>query len=304
MLIIFSDNKLFFIFFSFVKSINSYSGNLAFLYLFIIRWEKYFPFIILLYVSIEGTAEIKFIGISSKDALEIANIAFSNSKGDETLRYDFQRGNFQIQKIKERIKIRVPEDKQRNFFGNKEARRLYENLLEKLREDDIEIITIDFSMFLEAGRMLFDGPWVAERYSSLYKFLMKNKNAVLDTTLKILENGQKWSGKDVFEAQERVKEIQHFLESELGFNEFLMTPTVGLLCKISDLKKDPIGLNSNLGYYSYFANILDLSGISIPAAFYENGMPFGVTIFGKAFEDSKVGFVAETLLKNFPIHQE
>ena len=159
-------------------------------------------------------------------------------------------------------------------------------------------------MFLEAGRMLFDGPWVAERYSSLYKFLTKNKNAVLDTTLKILENGQKWSGKDVFEAQERVKEIQHFLESELGLNEFLMTPTVGLLCKISDLKKDPIGLNSNLGYYSYFANILDLSGISIPAAFYENGMPFGVTIFGKAFEDSKVGFVAETLLKNFPVHQE
>ncbi len=242
--------------------------------------------------------------LSVKDALEIAHIAFSDSKKDETLRYDFKRGNFQIQKIKERIKIRVPEDKQRNFFGNKEARRLYENLLEKLREDDIEIITIDFSMFLEAGRMLFDGPWVAERYSSLYKFLMKNKNAVLDTTLKILENGQKWSGKDVFEAQERVKEIQHFLESELGFNEFLMTPTVGLLCKISDLKKDPIGLNSNLGYYSYFANILDLSGISIPAAFYENGMPFGVTIFGKAFEDSKVGFVAETLLKNFPIHQE
>ena len=112
------------------------------------------------------------------------------------------------------------------------------------------------------------------------------------------------SGKDVFEAQERVKEIQHFLESELGFNEFLMTPTVGSLCKISDLKKDPIGSNSNLGYYSYFANILDLSGISIPAAFYENGMPFGVTIFGKAFEDSKVGFVAETLLKNFPVHQE
>ena len=127
----------------------------------------------------------------SKRYLEIAHIAFCDSKKDETLRYDFQRGNFQIQKIQERIKIRVPEDKQRNFFGNKEARKLYENLLEKLQEDDIEIITIDFSMFLEAGRMLFDGPWVAERYSSLYKFLIKNKNAVLDTTLKILENGQK-----------------------------------------------------------------------------------------------------------------
>ena len=152
--------------------------------------------------------------------------------------------------------------------------------------------------------MLFDGPWVAERYSSLYKFLINNKNAVLDTTLKILENGPKWSGKHVFEAQERVKEIQYFLDSEMGINEFLMTPTVGFLCKISDLKRDPIGLNSNLGYYSYFANILDLSGISIPGAFYENGMPFGVTIFGKAFEDSKVAFVAETLLKNFPIHQE
>ena len=69
-----------------------------------------------------------------------------------------------------------------------------------------------------------------------------------------------------------------------------MTPTVGCYVKFLILK-DPIGSNSNLGYYSYFANILDLSGISIPAAFYENGMPFGVTIFGKAFEDSKVALL-------------
>ena len=116
-----------------------------------------------------------------------------------------------------------------------------------------------------------------------------------DTTLAIIKNGQKWSGKDVFEAQKRVNEIKVILEKEIGVNEFLLTPTVGFLCKISELKKEPISSNSKLGYYSYFANILDLSAISVPTSFYENGMPFGVTIFGKAFEDSKVAFIGESI---------
>jgi allophanate hydrolase len=91
-----------------------------------------------------------------------------------------------------------------------------------------------FLSFLEAGQMLFDGPWVAERYSSLFSFLSKYPNDVLDTTLAIINNGQKWSGKDVFEAQKRVNEIKVILEKEIGVNEFLLTPTVGFLCKISE----------------------------------------------------------------------
>ena len=63
----------------------------------------------------------------------------------------------------------------------------------------------------------------------------------------------------------------------------------------SELKKEPFSSNSILGYYSYFVYILDLSAISVPTSFYENGMPFGVTIFGKAFEDSKVAFIGESI---------
>ena len=233
--------------------------------------------------------------LSVNDALEIANIAFLDSKVDESIRYDSKRGNFNIEEIKGPIKFRVPKENQRYFFGNKEGEELYEKILGKLQTDGAEIIPIDFSPFLEAGQMLFDGPWVAERYSSLFSFLSKYPNDVLDTTLAIIKNGQKWSGKDVFEAQKRVNEIKVILEKEIGVNEFLLTPTVGFLCKISELKKEPISSNSKLGYYSYFANILDLSAISVPTSFYENGMPFGVTIFGKAFEDSKVAFIGESI---------
>lgn len=239
--------------------------------------------------------------LSVDDALEIAKVAFENSVKDESIRDDFKKADFNFYEIKKEIVIKVPQENQRQFFGNYEGQKLYEKVLDKLERNGVKISTIDFSPFLEAGRMLFDGPWVAERYLSLIDFIQKYPNDVFETTLEIIKSGEKWSGKDVFNAQRRANEIKFELNKEIGINQYLVTPTVAFLCKVSELKKDPINLNSKLGYYSYFANILDLSAISIPIGFYQNGMPFGVTVFGQAFEDSKVASIGNKIIEKLSI---
>jgi allophanate hydrolase len=66
---------------------------------------------------------------------------------------------------------------------------------------------------------------------------------------------------------------------------FLVTPTAGTIYRIEQLKAEPIALNSNLGYYTNFMNLLDLSAVAVPAGFRIDGLPNGVTLFAPAFYD-------------------
>jgi allophanate hydrolase len=68
----------------------------------------------------------------------------------------------------------------------------------------------------------------------------------------------------------------------------MLTPTTGTIYKIDEVNNDPIQLNTNLGYYTNFMNLLDLSAIAVPAGFTENGLPFGVTIVADNFEEEKL----------------
>jgi len=70
--------------------------------------------------------------------------------------------------------------------------------------------------------------------------------------------------------------------------DFALTPTTGTIYTIDEVNADPIQLNTNLGYYTNFMNLLDFSAYAVPAGFRANGLPFGVTIFAGAFEDRKL----------------
>ena len=70
--------------------------------------------------------------------------------------------------------------------------------------------------------------------------------------------------------------------------DFMLTPTTGTIYKIKEVNADPIALNTNLGYYTNFMNLLDLSAIAVPAGFRKNGLPFGVTIVADNFEEEKL----------------
>lgn len=58
---------------------------------------------------------------------------------------------------------------------------------------------------------------------------------------------------------------------------------------------DPVRLNSQLGHYTNFVNLLDCAAIAVPAGFIETGLPFGVTLVGPAFSDDSMALIADRL---------
>ena len=56
-----------------------------------------------------------------------------------------------------------------------------------------------------------------------------------------------------------------------------MVPTAPAHPKHADIDADPVGINSRLGTYTNFVNLLGWCALALPAGFTEIGLPFGVT---------------------------
>ena len=234
--------------------------------------------------------------LSISDASLVASAMFSNDSLDPSLREDVGRARFSPDSHSSIKKVFVPNDKLLNFFGNHQGENMYRNFLLNLNNSDLEVVAFDFEPFLEAGKLLFDGPFLADRYASIGLFLEENQNDVLDSTFNIVSQSKRWSAHDVFAALEQVKELKLYARHLLGSDGIFAFPTVAPLYTITQLLDDPIALNTNIGYYSYFANVLDLSALSVPLDFHENGMPFGITLMGRAFADAALSGFAQSSL--------
>ena len=234
--------------------------------------------------------------LSISDASLVASAMFTNDSLDPSLREDVGRARFSPDSHSSIKKVFVPNDKLLNFFGNHQGENMYRNFLLNLNNSDLEVVAFDFEPFLEAGKLLFDGPFLADRYASIGLFLEENQNDVLDSTFNIVSQSKRWSAHDVFAALEQVKELKAYARHLLGSDGIFAFPTIAPLYTITQLLDDPIALNTNIGYYSYFANVLDLSALSVPLDFHENGMPFGITLMGRAFADAALSGFAQSSL--------
>jgi allophanate hydrolase len=193
------------------------------------------------------------------------------------------------------FRIGVPSPQDLTFFGDDEARALYLRALAQLQTLGGTITELDFKPFVEAGRMLFDGPWVAERLAAFGSFLSSHPDSVLPVTRGIVEAARKWSAADTFAQLYRLHEIKAHAATVFATIDALVVPTVARRYTIAELEADPIARNTQLGYYSYYANLLDLCAVAVPSGFYQDGFPCGVTLLAPAFHDSAVAALARAL---------
>ena len=182
----------------------------------------------------------------------------------------------------------VPRKEQLEFFGNTETPQLFSRFLRTLAELGGEKVEIDFTPFLETARLLYEGPWVAERYVAIRDFIEREPGALHPVTAAIIGGAKRHSAVDAFSAYYRLKELQRRTAPVWDSIDILVTPTAGTIYKIAEVEADPIKLNSNLGYYTNFMNLLDLCAIAVPAGFQANGLPFGATLAAPAFADEEL----------------
>ena len=179
----------------------------------------------------------------------------------------------------------IPRRDQLQFFGDGEYARLFDQAVTRLELVGGTTTEIDFAPFLDAARLLYQGPWVAERYIAIQDFIEHHAEAMHPVTREIIMAGKAPSAVELFSAQHRLRSLSRATEEIWSRVDVMMTPTSGTIYERASVDAAPIQLNANLGYYTNFMNLLDLAGVAVPAGFREDGLPFGVTLVGPKATD-------------------
>ena len=138
-------------------------------------------------------------------------------------------------------------------------------------------VELDFGPFFETARLLYEGPWVAERWLVVRALLERKPEAVHPVTRRVVEKAPSFSAADAFAATYRLQALRRHAQAAWSKVELIVTPSAPTIYTLADVEADPITLNSRLGTYTNFVNLLDLSGLAVPAGFRSDGLPFGVT---------------------------
>lgn len=189
----------------------------------------------------------------------------------------------------------VPRAQDLEFFGCNEGPQLFAAAIERLKALGGEAVEFDLSPFLEAARLLYDGPWVAERYSVAGELMEQNPEAVLPVIRAVLAKAPAVTGVQTFRAQYRLQALKALCDEALENLDCVLTPTISRPVTLAELAAEPVLRNSELGYYTNFMNLLDYAAVAVPTAFMSNGLPWGVTLFGRVFTDQYLLSVADAL---------
>ena len=183
-------------------------------------------------------------------------------------------------------RLGIPKQIQLEFFGNKDYERLYREAISLFANDGYTIVEIDFAPFQKAAELLYTGPYVAERFAAVGEFIKAHRDEVDPTVGSIILASEHFTAAQAYEAQYRLKDLKQQTAKVWNDIEVLLLPTAPTTYPIEEVRRDPIKLNANLGYYTNFVNLLDLCGVAVPAGFSTSGLPFGVTAIGPSFSES------------------
>ena len=182
-------------------------------------------------------------------------------------------------------RIGVLPDKEREFFGDDEYARLYTDALARAAGLGWSVSEFDYRPFRETANLLYGGPWVAERYSAIKSLIETNPNAVHPAVRAVILSARKFSAVDAFESQYRLAVLARDSERTWESFDAILLPSAGTIYTIEQMLADPIQLNTNLGRYTNFMNLLDLCGVAVPAGFRSDNVPFGLSLFAPAWRE-------------------
>lgn len=190
------------------------------------------------------------------------------------------------------FKVGVPKPDQRMFFGDAHAEAAFAADIERLKALGATVVELDFEPLHAVARLLYEGPWVAERYAATKTLLESQPDAFHPVTLKIIGGAKGLSAVSAFEAMYKLADFKRSTAPIFNQVDVLAVPTVPRVYTVAELEADPIALNSNLGSYTNFVNLLDLAAIAVPAGQRGDGLPSSLTFIGKAGTDGYLASIA------------
>lgn len=191
--------------------------------------------------------------------------------------------------------IGVPRANQLEFFGNHEAQQLFGKTIASMHAKHVTLVEIDFAPFLEAAQLLYQGPWVAERWLVARDVMEQHPESMLQVTRSVIAKAKHFSAADSFSAQYQLAALRRSAETILAHVDAIITPTIGSPYTRAEIAAEPIRCNTELGYYTNFMNLLDLAALALPTSHFANGLPNGITLFADHGTDNTLLALAEQL---------
>jgi allophanate hydrolase len=200
------------------------------------------------------------------------------------------------------LKLGVPRKGQLKFFDDKLSEQGYDAAVARLVALGATTVEVDIEPLYETARLLYEGPWVAERYLVIRDLLASNPGAVHPVTREITLAGANITGADTFAALYKLEALRQIARKTFAEIDTLVLPTAPTAYTVEQVLANPIALNSRLGTYTNFVNLLDLCGLAVPASMRTDGIPFGITLLAPANNDALLAsigrvFHADTKLK-------
>lgn len=241
---------------------------------------------------------VTFFSLTPQDAQTLLKISAVYDEKDSYARSPGQLGQSHLTKglAGSPLNIGVPKKEQLEFFGHAEFPQLFQQACEQLREAGANLVEIDLAPFLDAATLLYQGPWIAERYHAVGKFISAHRADAHEVVANIILGGAAPTAVQAFDGLYKLQSLKQHADRVLQQVDCIVTPTVGQHYTQQAVEADPVMLNSHLGYYTNFMNLLDYSAIAIPAGFTTATLPFGITLFGPAFHDTKLNNIAQQYL--------
>jgi allophanate hydrolase len=250
---------------------------------------------------------VSIFAFTAADAERVLEVTAGYDDEDIYSRRREEHGyDFALKRLPERhFRFGIPHRQQLQFFGNSESARLFEEAITQLQalggEVGSKVIEIDFSPFLEAAHLLYGGAWVAERYAAIQQFFDLHSDEMVSPVREIIAGAHGFSAADAYNGLYRLRTLKRQADRIWSEVDCLLTPTAGTIYRIEELLADPIRLNTNLGYYTNYVNLLDYSAVAAPAGFQNDGLPFGVTLVAPAHQDVSLLHLAARLQQAYAL---
>lgn len=223
---------------------------------------------------------VSVFALTVADAEEIANIAGGYDSSDA---YSRPFPASPRASVPTPLRLAIPDKLE--LFGDVQAGAAFAKAVAAWQELGAEIVPIDFAPFSELAALLYEGPWVAERYAAVEPLLKRDPKALQPVLQSILANASKFNAIDAFKYEYRRAALARRINDALQGFTALLVPTTPSIYTIAAVMDDPIQLNSRLGTYTNFTNLADLSALALPSAFREDGLPAGITLIAPAWQD-------------------
>ena len=236
---------------------------------------------------------VSIFSLTCEDAWKVAQTAMGLDSTDA-----YSRGQEELPPCPDgnpQFRFGIPAPAQLQFFGNNEYASLFDRSVQRMVSLGGVPILVDLQPFLDAGRLLYDGPWVAERLGGLKTFWDQHRQEMLPVIQEILAAGLGYDSMGCFDGMHNLAACRQRAGAAWREIDLLLLPTAGTIYTIAQVAEDTIGLNKNLGRYTSFANLMDLCCIAVPAGFGGDGLPMGVSLLAPAGREAQLLPIAAAL---------